>query len=270
MAKNKSLGSDSANGLRYHLKGGGMPPVNLQVQLLEMSANPLSLLYVAYRQCYSDRWAGDMWEEDVSEERKASFIGEMMRSGHDSPLEHVKFTFAIEGVSRALTHQLVRYRLASYSQQSQRYVDMKQFGYVIPPSIADDETLRRGFERCMDEIQRSYQDLLVRFAEKGLAGERAHEDARFVLPQAGESKIVVTMNCRELLHFFSQRCCQRAQWEIRALANRMLEICRENLPPVFENGGSKCERLGYCPEGKFSCGRFPLKEEVICEKDHKK
>ena len=240
-----------------------MPPVTLHVKLLEMSANPLSLLYVAFRQCYSGGWAGDMWEGDGDEKQQAVFLRQMMHSGHDSPLEHVKFTFAVKGVSRALTHQLVRYRVASYSQQSQRYVDMKQFGYIIPPSMAGDETMRTEFERCMEEIQRSYQALLARFAEKGVPGERAHEDARFVLPQAGESKIVVTMNCRELLHFFSQRCCQRAQWEIRALANRMLEICREKLPPVFESAGAKCERLGYCPEGKFSCGKFPLKEDVI-------
>jgi len=242
-----------------------MPPVRLHVKLLEMSANPLSLLYVAYRQCYSDRWAGDMWEGDGDEERQTTFLRQMMHSGHDSPLEHVKFTFAVAGVSRALTHQLVRYRVASYSQQSQRYVDMREFAYVIPPSIAGDESQRKEFERCMEEIQRSYQDLLARFAEKGVTGERAHEDTRFVLPQAAETKIVVTMNCRELLHFFAQRCCQRAQWEIRGLADRMLEICRGKLPPVFENGGAKCERLGYCPEGKFSCGRFPLKEEVLRE-----
>jgi thymidylate synthase (FAD) len=240
-----------------------MPLVGLQVKLLEMSENPLSLLYVAFRQCYASRWAGDMWEEDGSDERKAAFIREVMRSGHDSPLEHVKFTFAIAGVSRALTHQLVRYRMASYSQQSQRYVDMREFGYICPPAIAGDEALRAEFERCMGDIQRSYQALLARLGEKGVVGERAHEDARFVLPQAAETKIVVTMNCRELLHFFAQRCCQRAQWEIRALANTMLEICREKLPPVFENGGAKCERLGYCPEGKFNCGRFPGKDELM-------
>src|SRR4030042_3375616 len=138
-----------------------MPPVGLQVKLLEMSENPLSLLYVAFRQCYASRWAGDMWEEDGGEERKAAFIREVVRSGHDSPLEHVKFTFAIAGVSRALTHQLVRHRVASYSQQSQRYVNLTHFGYIIPPSIAGDATLRGEFERCMDEIQQSYQDLLA-------------------------------------------------------------------------------------------------------------
>jgi thymidylate synthase (FAD) len=247
-----------------------MPPVELEVKLLEISEHPLSLLYVAYRQCYASGWAGDMWEEDAGDDRKAAFIRKMMQSGHDSPLEHVKCTFAVAGVSRALTHQLVRYRLASYSQQSQRYVDMRHFDYIIPPSIAGDKTLQAAFEQCMEQIQRSYETLLARFGEQGVVGERAHEDARFVLPQAAETKIVVTMNCRELLHFFSQRCCQRAQWEIRALANKMLEICRDKLPPIFENSGARCERLGYCPEGKFSCGRFPLKEEVLGEKNRSK
>jgi thymidylate synthase (FAD) len=240
-----------------------MPPIGLQVKLLEMSEHPLSLLYGAYRQCYSAGWAGDMRLEDEGDERKATFVREMMHSGHDSPLEHVKFTFAIAGVSRALTHQLVRHRVASYSQQSQRYVDLTHFGYIIPPSIAGDTALRGEFERCMDEIQRSYQGLLARFEAQGVVGAKAHEDARFVLPEAAETKIVVSMNCRELLHFFGQRCCRRAQWEIRALAEAMLAICREKLPPVFENGGARCERLGYCPEGKFSCGKFPLKEEVL-------
>lgn len=240
-----------------------MPQVGLKVRLLELSEAPLSLLYAAYRQCYSSRWAGDMWEENVSDERRAAFIREMMRSGHDSPLEHVKFTFAIEGVSRALTHQLVRHRIASYSQQSQRYVNMEHLNYIVPPSIKGDEILRREFVRLMDEVQHAYLNLVAQFREKGIVGEKAYEDARFVLPQAVETKVVITMNCRELLHFFAQRCCQRAQWEIRALANEMLEICRKELPPVFENGGAKCERLGYCPEGKFSCGRSPLKEEVM-------
>jgi thymidylate synthase (FAD) len=243
-----------------------MQRAGLQVKLLDMSKDPLSLLYKAYRQCYSSGWAGDMMGEDINEERKEAFIREMMNFGHDSPLEHVKFTFAIKGVSRVLTHQLVRHRIASYSQQSQRYVDMENFKYVIPPSIAGDEVLQYEFKKLMDQIQRSYSILLERFREKGIVGEKAHEDARFIIPQAAETKIVVTMNCRELLHFFNQRCCNRAQWEIRALAKKMLEICRKELPSVFENGGAKCERLGYCPEGKLSCGRVPIKEEVIGKK----
>lgn len=240
-----------------------MQPVGLNIKLLEVTKDPLSLIYIAFRQCYSARWAGEMQEDDISDERKAAFIREVMRSGHESPLEHVKFTFAIEGVSRALTHQLVRYRIASYSQQSQRYVNMEEFNYVMPPSIVGDDALRREFVRLMDELQRGYLNLVARFKEKGIEGEKAYQDARFVLPQAAETKIVATMNCRELLHLFAQRCCQRAQWEIRALANRMLEICRQELPAVFESAGAKCEQLGYCPEGKFSCGRYPLKEEVI-------
>lgn len=246
-----------------------MQPVGLNIKLLEVTKDPLSLIYIAFRQCYSARWAGEMQEDDISDERKAAFIREVMRSGHESPLEHVKFTFAIEGVSRALTHQLVRYRIASYSQQSQRYVNMEEFNYVMPPSIVGDDALRREFVRLMDELQRGYLNLVARFKEKGIEGEKAYQDARFVLPQAAETKIVATMNCRELLHLFAQRCCQRAQWEIRALANRMLEICRQELPAVFESAGAKCEQLGYCPEGKFSCGRYPLKEEVIRRKETK-
>lgn len=244
-----------------------MRKVSMQVKLLEMSTEPLSLLYVAYRQCYAPGWAGDMWGDNVQEGRKAEFIREMMRTGHESPLEHVKFTFAIAGVSRALSHQLVRYRIASYSQQSQRYVHVKDLGYICPPSIAEDEEARLIFERCLGEIERTYQRILKLLEGKGVVGERAHEDARFVLPQAAETKIIVTMNCRELLHFFSERCCQRAQWEIRGLANKMLEICKEKLPSVFAEAGPKCVRLGYCPEGRFSCGRRPRKDEVLlCNK----
>jgi thymidylate synthase (FAD) len=228
-----------------------------------MSSDPLTLIYVAFRQCYSPRWAGQMCDDEVDDEHKAAFIQEVLQSGHDSPLEHVKFTFAIEGVSRALTHQLVRYRVASYSQQSQRYVNLERFNYIIPPSIDKDEACRTEFLRVMEEVERGYQSLVGRFKERGIVGEKAHEDARFVLPQAAETKIVVTMNCRELLHFFSQRCCQRAQWEIRALANRMLELCREHLPAVFAKAGARCERLGYCPEGRFSCGKYPTKEEIM-------
>ncbi len=236
-----------------------MGVASLRVELLEVCEDPLRLLYLAYRQCYSKEFVGDMGEVQGVED----FLRRMMASGHTSPLEHVKFTFAIEGVSRALTHQLVRHRIASYSQQSQRYVDMADFDYVIPPSIASDPVALQEFERVIAEIRRGYRRIMARFAERGISGEEAKQDARFLLPQAAETKIVVTMNCRELLHFFSQRCCQRAQWEIRELAWRMLEICRQRLPVVFEKAGPKCEALGYCPEGEFSCGRYPPKEEVL-------
>lgn len=242
-----------------------MPEVNVHVRLLEVTQNAIALIYAACRQCYSQKFAGDLFDQKDEDARKqADFIKKVIASGHESPLEHVKFTFAIEGVSRALTHQLVRHRMASYSQQSQRYVKETNFDYIMPPSIASDGALKEEFLKTMDLIQAGYNRLLRRFEEKGCVGEKANQDARFLLPQAAETKIVVTMNCRELLHFFKHRCCARAQWEIKTLAEKMLKIAQENLPEVFENAGAKCEDLGYCPEGeKFSCRRYPLKEDMI-------
>jgi thymidylate synthase (FAD) len=207
----------------------------------------------------------DILEESRSDDKgREDFVRQVISSGHQSPLEHVKFTFAIEGVSRALTHQLVRHRIASYSQQSQRYVKESDFDYIVPPSIEKDEGMKRIFIDTMEGIQKSYNNLLGLYKNIGKKGEAANQDARFVLPQASETKIVVTMNARELLHFFKERCCSRAQWEIRALADRMLDICRQKLPAVFDEAGAKCVELGYCPEGeKFTCGRYPLKNEVL-------
>ena len=242
-----------------------MPQVKLNVKLLEITQNALSIIYAACRQCYSAKFAGDIFKEGEGNlEKQTEFVRRVVESGHESPLEHVKFTFAIEGVSRALTHQLVRHRIASYSQQSQRYVKETDFDYIIPPSIEKDKVLKNEFMKIMGDTQTSYNKILERFNEKGKVGEKASEDARFVLPQAAETKIVVTMNCRELLHFFKQRCCTRAQWEIKNLADTMLEICKEQLPAVFSKAGAKCVSLGYCPEGeKFTCGKYPLKEKII-------
>ncbi|MBU4252762.1 MAG: FAD-dependent thymidylate synthase [Candidatus Omnitrophica bacterium] len=147
------------------------------------------------------------------------------------------------------------------SQQSQRYVKEKDFDFIIPPSIEVNPQAKNEFERLMAAIQQSYTKLLTFLGQDNLSGESANQDARFVLPQAAETKIVVTMNCRELLHFFEHRCCSRAQWEIRQLANKMLAICVEKLPAVFADAGAKCDALGYCPEGeKFCCGKYPLKK----------
>jgi thymidylate synthase (FAD) len=238
-----------------------MAKVSLDVQLLEMSQNAITLIYVACRQCYSKEFAGDVFsEERVELKKQEEFVKNIVASGHLSPLEHVKFSFAIQGVSRALTHQLVRHRLASYSQQSQRYVKEKDFDYIIPPTIERNSAAKAEFEKLMITIQQSYTKLLTLLGQDKLSGEIANQDARFALPQAAETKIVVTMNCRELLHFFEHRCCSRAQWEIRQLANKMLEICIEKLPAVFAAAGAKCEGLGYCPEGeKFCCGKYPTK-----------
>ncbi len=236
----------------------------LNVKLLEVTQNAISVIYAACRQCYSSKFSADLFAAGKDLKKQEQFVNQVVASGHESPLEHVKFTFAIEGVSRTLTHQLVRHRIASYSQQSQRYVQEDNFGYIIPPALEEDQTLKEEFEQLLEQIQRSYNKILARFKEKGKTGERANEDARYVLPGAAETKIVVTMNCRELMHFFQQRCCTRAQWEIRNLAGEMLKICREALPAVFSRAGAKCASLGYCPEGeKFSCGKYPLKEKVV-------
>lgn len=238
-----------------------MANVSMDVRLLEVSQNAIALIYASCRQCYSEEFAADIFSDTKADLKKQeAFVQKVVASGHLSPLEHVKFSFAVQGVSRALTHQLVRHRLASYSQQSQRYVKEDDFDYIIPPSIARNNAAKIEFEKLMSTIQQSYNKLLVLLGQDNLSGESANQDARFCLPQAAETKIVVTMNCRELLHFFQHRCCERAQWEIRSLAEKMLQICREKLPAIFSSAGAKCEALGYCPEGeKFCCGKYPLK-----------
>ncbi|MFW6305592.1 MAG: FAD-dependent thymidylate synthase, partial [Candidatus Saliniplasma sp.] len=172
-------------------------------------------------------------------------LDKIKESGHYSVIEHASFTFAVHDVSRALTHQLVRHRLASYSQQSQRYVDIENFDPVIPESISEDEKAAEIYSQFMEDVKRTYEEL------KELV---PLEDARYVLPNATKSNIIVTMNARELWHFFSLRCCRRAQWEIRELANRMLELVEEKAPLIFEEAGAPCIR-GPCPESEeFFCG----------------
>ncbi len=231
-----------------------------RVELLSYTPNPLSVIYVAFRQCYYAGFAGDMWndieEGVISQEKQAEFIKNVISSGHESPIEHVSFTFALSHVSRALTHQLVRHRIASFSQQSQRYVSAKDFEFITPPSIAKNPKALEKFNLCMENIAQCYADLQEVLAESN--PQKANEDARFVLPQAAASSIVVTMNVRTLINFFNHRCCTRAQWEIRDVANQMLKECRQVLPEIFDNEGAKCERTKKCPEGKFACGRYPV------------
>ncbi|MCK9266850.1 FAD-dependent thymidylate synthase [bacterium] len=240
-----------------------MAQTQLHIELLDSSENALSLIYSACRQCYSPKFSGQILKEGLDNfEKMGTFVKQIVSSGHESPLEHVKFTFGIEGVSRALTHQLVRHRIASYSQQSQRYVGASDFDYVVPPSIAQDVDMKQEYVLIMEKIQEGYNSLLKMFEAKNIKGESAKQDARFVLPQGVETKIVLTMNCRELIHFFQQRCCSRAQWEIRNLAEEMLSICKQKLPEVFNSSGAKCVSLGYCPEGeKFTCGKYPLQKK---------
>jgi len=217
----------------------------VHVQLLQHTENPEKVIAQAARLCYS---ASDIAAvaEKLTPEKTEQFIANLVAMGHLSAFEHAAFTFGVEGVSRALTHQLVRHRLASYSQQSQRYVAMKNFPYILPGSLAARPELQTKFEGLMAEIGKAYQELL----EAGIPAE----DARYILPNACETKIVVTMNARELLHFFALRCCNRAQWEIHAMADEMLKLAKAAAPMVFKNAGPGCVN-GPCPEGKMTCGQ---------------
>ncbi|HDN05813.1 MAG TPA: FAD-dependent thymidylate synthase, partial [Candidatus Bathyarchaeota archaeon] len=157
---------------------------------------------------------------------------------------HACFTFSIEGVSRAMTHQLIRHRIASYTQQSQRYVTYNTLeNYVTPPSIRNNKEAKKLFDETLAKISEVYQKLLRMNIPK--------EDARFILPNAAKTNIIVTMNARELRHFFNLRCCMRAQWEIREVAIEMLRQVKKVAPALFENAGPSCVELGYCPEGKM-------------------
>lgn len=216
------------------------------VQLLQHTREPELVVAQAAKLCYSDAGLEEIAGK-LSQEKTADFIRRLIAMGHLSALEHASFTFGIEGVSRALTHQLVRHRLASYSQQSQRYVSMRDFPRITPPSLSEKPELLNRFQTIIDEIGRAYKELL----EAGIPAE----DARYLLPNACETKIVVTMNARELLHFFRLRCCHRAQWEIHALADWMLNLARGAGPNLFRQGGPGCMN-GPCPEGKLSCGKM--------------
>ncbi|MBI4831319.1 MAG: FAD-dependent thymidylate synthase [Candidatus Lindowbacteria bacterium] len=189
----------------------------------------------------------DKLSDRIEKGEVQEFLKRLLEMGHLSPFEHASFTFGVEGISRVTSHQLVRHRIASYSQQSQRYV--KKTGgieYIVPPSISKRKALKEQYDRVIAELQDTYRQLI----EAGVAAE----DARYVLPNAAETKLVVTMNARELRHFFRQRCCTRAQWEIREMAETMLERVREVAPVLFADSGPPCVN-GFCPEGDMSCGR---------------
>jgi thymidylate synthase (FAD) len=220
----------------------------MKVNLIKYTQEPEKTVAVAARLCYSPVGVDDLMNE-LSDESIEKLVRFVIRSGHLSTTEHINFTFAIEGVSRALTHQLVRHRIASYNQQSQRYVKFKDnFEYILPPSIEKDKDSRKKFEGMISDIHGLYKELLASGIEA--------EDARYILPNASETKIIVTMDGRELLHFFTVRCCNRAQWEIRELATKMLKLVKKVAPLVFEKAGPNCLR-GSCQEGKFKCENPP-------------
>jgi thymidylate synthase (FAD) len=206
----------------------------MKVELTRITENPILAIEEAASNCYNSEATGD-----------GKIMNHCIKSGHTSVTEFCDFTFHIEGVSRALSHQLVRHRMASYAQRSQRYCSEDGFGYVIPPSIKHNRTANSIYNELMDDIALIYKSL----QQAGVP----NEDARMVLPNACETKIIVTMNIRSLLHFFEERCCNRAQWEIRQMADMMLDICKAIAPNIFAKAGASCVR-GKCKEGKMCCG----------------
>jgi thymidylate synthase (FAD) len=215
----------------------------------------------AGRLCYAPLSAADL-HEDMGADDVVRMVRILVGSGHHSALEHASFTFAIDGISRACSHQLVRHRLASYNQQSQRYV---RFGtgddFVVPPNIDAVPEAKAVFLEAMEQARAAYDKLVDIGLEQGYGNETVQEDARFVLPNAAETKIVVTMNARELRHFFRVRCCRRAQWEINHLAWAMRQLVVEVAPTLFEKTGPGC-LVDSCPEGKMTCGTEYTEEEI--------
>lgn len=211
------------------------------VRLLAHTPDADRICAAAAHSCYSEDSAADLLETVDP----AKMLRHVIGMGHHSVIEHAVFTFSVEGVSRALTHQLVRHRLASFSQQSQRYVRLSEPTYVVPETVKRDPEAMKVYEETMDGIWDSYSKLIG----MGIPAE----DARYVLPNGCTTNITITMNARELLHFFSMRCCNRAQWEIREMADEMLRLCKDVSPVIFSDAGPACIR-GPCPEGKKTCG----------------
>lgn len=217
----------------------------MKVTLLKSTPEPEKTIAMAARLCYSDNSIPEL-ETKVEGISYEKFLGKIIKMGHLSVLEHASFTFGIEGISRAASHQLVRHRLASYSQQSQRYVTAKKPEYVTPSTISADKDREKRFESIIKKVYKLYGELV----DEGIPAE----DARYLLPNAACTKIIMTMNARELIHFFRLRCCERAQWEIRDMATEMLKLVKNKAPFIFRDSGPACVK-GPCGEGEMTCGR---------------
>ena len=237
------------------------------VKLLSYTPEPEKLVAAAAKLCYSSSDAASLLE-GLTPQKTADFIDMLSEIGHESPIEHASFTFAIEGVSRSFLAQITRHRIASYSVQSQRYVKKDNFEYIVPPAIEENDEAKRIFTETMKTLDENYRRLTALLTEQKLADideptpaqrkaaeKSAIEDARFVLPNACDTRMVVTMNARSLRHFFRLRCCNRAQWEIREVARQMLLLVRAVAPHLFAGAGPAC-LCGPCPEGAKSCGKM--------------
>lgn len=241
----------------------------LNVTLLAYTPQPEKTIAAAAKLCYSSSSIDNIMD-GLTPEKTASFVEMLSEIGHESPIEHASFTFGVEGVSRTLLAQVTRHRMASFSVQSQRYVVENQFEYIIPPEIESDAAAKEIYLKAMEDDQKNYDRLAEILKEKHIkqmiadgmdeksasraAEKKAIEDARFVLPNACATKMIITMNARSLHNFFRLRCCNRAQWEIHELADRMLELCLSVAPELFKNAGPSCA-AGACSEGKMSCGK---------------
>lgn len=239
------------------------------VQLIAHTNDPEKTIAAAAKLCYSDAHIETLLD-GLTPEKTTAFLQKLSDLGHASPIEHASFTFGIEGVSRTFLAQVTRHRIASFSVQSQRYVRLEDFRYVIPPEIECIPEAKAQFIRSMNDDAQKYLELVhtlenahtARLMAQGLpekaarakASKQANEDARFVLPNACETKMVMTMNCRSLQNFFNLRCCNRAQWEIRAVADEMLRLVLPLAPHVFAYAGPRC-LTGACPEAHMCCGK---------------
>lgn len=241
----------------------------MKVKLIAHTPMPDYVVAMSAKLCYSKVGADEI-SKNLDDESVDKFVDNLMSIGHESPIEHVSFTFMIEGISRVCTHQLVRHRIASYSQQSQRYVKLDQFEYIIPPQIEKNEEAKKIFIETMQRDQKAYDELVEKLMPentayyisegksekqaKRMAQKKSIEDARYVFPNACETKIIVTMNARTLKYFFYTRLCERAQWEIRQMAYLMLEEVKKVSRNLFKNAGPSCYSQGKCKEGNMTCG----------------
>ncbi len=243
----------------------------MKVTLLNYTPDGEKTVAAAAKLCYASADI-DTVMEGLTPEKTEKFLEMLASLGHESPIEHITFTFGIEGVSRALLAQITRHRIASFSVQSQRYVKENIFSFVTPPAIAEDAVALAKYEKTMQDIFAAYQDLAATLEQKYIgqmdakaAEKKAIEDARFVLPNACATKMIMTMNARSLLNFFRLRCCNRAQWEIRELATQMCALVKEVAPTIFRYAGPPCLK-GRCPEGKMTCGKMQeMKEKFLGE-----
>lgn len=281
----------------------------MKVQLISYTSQPEKVVATAAKLCYSNSKATDLFGS-ITIDEASSFIEKLSKMGHQSPLEHASFTFAIEGVSRSLLAQITRHRIASFSVQSQRYVNMDdKFDYITPAYFDNEIDLNLGFDTAMESAKKWYTLLRDQIIDKYLRKlfyndlkkdftypvddpeqtpfiallelngftkdsedeekrniykaiskqyryieKIANENARAVLPNACPTQMIMTMNARELIHFFKERCCNRAQEEIRELAWRMFSLVNDVAPTLFANAGPSCLH-GGCKEGPMTCGK---------------